>query len=57
VIVMNANGARGVASDLSIGASFPHLQTIAIASLGGGLLLLLLTGAGLYIVVRRRPSL
>ena len=57
VIVMNANATRGVASDLSIGASFPHLQTIAIASLGGGLLLVLLAGGTLYTVARRRRPL
>jgi hypothetical protein len=57
VIVMNANATRGVASDLSIGASFPHLQTIAIASLGGGLLLVLLAGGTLSTVARRRRPL
>jgi hypothetical protein len=54
VIVMNANGTRDVTSELSIGASFPHLQTIGIAALGAGLLLLLLSGSVLYVVVRRR---
>ena len=54
VIVMNANGTRDVTSELSIGASFPHLQTIGIAALGSGLLLLLLSGSALYVVVRRR---
>jgi Domain of unknown function (DUF4389) len=54
VIVMNANGTRDVTSELSIGASFPHLQTIGIAALGAGLLILLLSGSALYVVVRRR---
>jgi Domain of unknown function (DUF4389) len=54
VIVMNANGTRDVASELSIGASFPHLRTIGIGALGTGLLLLLLSGSALYVVVRRR---
>jgi hypothetical protein len=54
VIVMNANGTRDVTSDLSIGASFPHLQTIGIAALGAGLLILLLSGSALYVVFRRR---
>jgi hypothetical protein len=53
VIVMNADGRRGVATDLSIGASFPHLLALAIAGLGGGLILALLGGGGLYLVVRR----
>jgi Domain of unknown function (DUF4389) len=54
VIVMNANSTRDVASELSIGASFPHLRTIGIGALGTGLLLLLLSGSTLYVVVRRR---
>jgi hypothetical protein len=54
VIVMNANGTRGVASDLSVGASFPHLLTIGIAALATGLLLVLLSGSALYVVIRRR---
>jgi hypothetical protein len=52
VIVMNANGTRDVASELSIGASFPHLLTIGIAALLGGLLILLLSAGVLYRVVR-----
>jgi Domain of unknown function (DUF4389) len=54
VIVMNADGTHNVASDLSIGASFPHLLRIGIAALGAGLLMLLLGGGGLYLAVRRR---
>jgi hypothetical protein len=54
VIVMNANATRDVTSDLSIGASFPHLQIIGIAALAAGLLILLLSGSALYLVVRRR---
>ncbi len=52
VVVMNADGTRGVASDLSIGASLPHLQAIGIAALGAGLLMLLLGGGGLFLAVR-----
>jgi hypothetical protein len=54
VIVMNADGAPNVASDLSIGARFPHLLTIGLAALAAGLLILLLSGTTLYAVVRRR---
>jgi hypothetical protein len=54
VVVMNADGTRNVASDLSIGASFPHLLRIGIAALGAGLLMLLLGGGGLFLAVRRR---
>jgi hypothetical protein len=54
VIVMNANGTRDVASELSIGATFPHLLAIGLAALGAGLVLLLLAGGTLCLVVRRR---
>jgi uncharacterized protein DUF4389 len=53
VIVMNADGTRDVASELSIGASFPHLLTIAIAALLAGLAILLLGAGVLHRVVRR----
>jgi len=53
VVVMNANATRNVASELSIGASFPHLLAIGTAALGAGLLILLLGGGGLYLAVRR----
>jgi hypothetical protein len=52
VVVMNADGTRNVATELSIGARFPHLLTIGIALLGGGLLLLLLSGGGAYLAIR-----
>jgi hypothetical protein len=54
VIVMNASATRDVTTQLSIGASFPHLQIIGTAAVGAGLLLLLLSGSALYVVVRRR---
>ena len=54
VVVMNADGTRNVASDLSVGARFPHLLGIGIAALGAGLLLVLLGGGALYLAVRRR---
>jgi hypothetical protein len=54
VVVMNANGTRGVASQLSIAATFPHLLAIGLSAIGIGLLLLLLSGGTLYLVVRRR---
>jgi hypothetical protein len=53
VIVMNANGTRNVASELSISASFPHLLRIGIAALLGGLLILLASAGVLFRVVRR----
>lgn len=53
VVVMNADGTRNVASDMSIGASFPHLMTIGIVVLGGGILILLFSGGAVYLVFRR----
>jgi hypothetical protein len=41
-------------SQLSIGARFPHLLTIGIATLGSGPLILLLSSGALYVVARRR---
>jgi hypothetical protein len=54
VVVMNADATRNVASDLSVGASFPHLLRIGVAALGAGLLMLGLGGGGLFLAVRRR---
>jgi hypothetical protein len=54
VVVMNSNGSRDVASELSIGASFPHLLTLAIALLGGGILILLVSSGVIYRATRPR---
>jgi len=56
VVVMNADGARGVSSELSIGARFPHLLQTGIAAFVAGLLTLLLACGALYVLVRRRPD-
>jgi hypothetical protein len=53
VVLMNADGARGVASGLSIGANVPYLLRIAVAALGAGILMLLLSGGALYLAVSR----
>ena len=50
---MNADGTAGVRAEVSVGARLPHLLTIAIAVLGGGMLLAQ-SGGGLYLAVRRR---
>jgi hypothetical protein len=52
VVVMNANGSRDVATELRIGASIPHLLMLAIALLGGGILILLASGAVMYLATR-----
>ena len=54
IVVMNADGTAVVRADVSIGARLPHLLAIAIAVLGFGILLLLVSSGGLYAAVRRR---
>ena len=49
---MNAAGTRAFNADVSTGARLPQLLTIAAP--GSGILLLLLSGGGLYAGVRRR---
>lgn len=54
IVLMNADGARGVSGDVSVGARLPQLLTIATAILGAGLLLILLSGTALYLAITRR---
>jgi hypothetical protein len=56
IVLMNADGSAGVRADVSIGARLPHLFTIAIVAAGAGLLLLLLSGAGIHLAVRPRGA-
>src|SRR4051794_36432736 len=57
VVVMNADGSRGVAAAVSAGAKVPFIATIAYVTLGLGLLFVVLTAAltavGSRPVVRR----
>jgi hypothetical protein len=53
VLVMNAKGTRDVASELSIGASAPHLLALSIGMFGGGVLILLISGGAIYLATRR----
>jgi Domain of unknown function (DUF4389) len=53
IVVMNATASRGVQTQLSIGAQFPHLLTISLVALGIGLVLLMVGGGGLYLALRR----
>ncbi len=54
VVVMNADGSRGVQADVSAGAKVPYLTAIGWSLLGGGSALLL--GATLLVVLgARRP--
>ena len=56
IVLMNVDGSAGVSSDVSIGAKMPHLLTIAIVAAGAGLVLLPISGAGIYLAVRPRGS-
>ncbi len=53
VVVMNPDATQSVSADVSVGARFPHLLTIAIVVLGVGLVVLALSGSGFYAVIRR----
>jgi hypothetical protein len=53
VVIMNADGARGVATRISAGVEVPYLPDIAIGMLIGGVLL---AGAGVAAIVLSRRS-
>lgn len=53
IVLMNADASKGVRARVSVGARVPHLLTIATASLGAGILLILLAGTMLHLAVRR----
>jgi hypothetical protein len=53
---MNTDGSAGVSSDVSIGAKLPHLLTISIVAAGVGLLLLMISAAGIFLAGRARGS-
>jgi hypothetical protein len=56
IVVMNADGARDVTADVSVGARMPNLLTIGIAVLGAGLLLLSMCAGAIYIAFGRKPQ-
>jgi hypothetical protein len=53
VVVMNGKGTAGINTDLTIGATAPHLFSIGIAALGAAVLLVLVGGGGLYLAARQ----
>jgi hypothetical protein len=52
IVVMNADGSRGVETDLSAGVEVPFLATLGWVSLGGALVLLITAGTLLYLGLR-----
>jgi hypothetical protein len=52
IVVMNADGSRGVDADISVGAKVPFLGTLGWVSLGGALVLLITAGTLLYLGLR-----
>jgi hypothetical protein len=52
IVVMNADGSRGVDTDISAGAKVPFLGTLGWVSLGGALVLLISAGTLLYLGLR-----
>jgi len=56
IVVMNADGSRGVDTDISAGAKVPFLGTLGWVALGGALVLLITAGTLVYLGIRRpRP--
>jgi hypothetical protein len=56
VVVMNADGSRGVDAGVSAGVRIPWLAPAGWSALGGGVLLALLAGGLLFVGVRRPPQ-
>jgi hypothetical protein len=52
IVVMNADGSRGVNTEISAGAKVPFLGTLGWVSLGGALVLLIASVALVYLGVR-----
>ncbi|MEN3282794.1 MAG: hypothetical protein V7607_3934 [Solirubrobacteraceae bacterium] len=52
IVVMNADGSRRVSAGVSAGANVPILSAVAWGALGGGLVLLIASGALVFVGVR-----
>jgi hypothetical protein len=55
VVVMNADGSRGVDAGVSAGANVPILSAVGWGALGGGLLLLVAAGGIVFLALRSGP--
>jgi hypothetical protein len=56
IVVMNADGSRGVDAGVSAGANVPILPAVGWTALGGGLVLLLAAGGLVFLAVRTPRS-
>jgi hypothetical protein len=56
IVVMNADGSRGVDTDISAAAKIPFLGTLGWVSLGGALVLLITAGTLVYLGLRTPRS-
>lgn len=54
VVMMNLDGRPGVSGEVSVGARLPDLLTVSIVVLAAGVVLLMLSGGGVYLAVTRR---
>ena len=52
IVVMNADGSRGVDAGVSVGASVPFLAPLGWSALGAGLLMLAVAGAAAFVGLR-----
>ena len=52
IVVMNADGSRGIDTNISAGAKIPFLGALGWVSLGGALVLLIIAGTLVYLGVR-----
>jgi hypothetical protein len=53
VVVMNVDGSASVEPSLKVGATLPLIDNVAYGLLGGGLVLLVGGGVGLWLALRR----
>jgi hypothetical protein len=56
LVLMNADGSRGVRADGDVGVTLPHVSRVAWLLVGGGALLLLGGVATVVIAARSRGS-
>jgi hypothetical protein len=56
IVVMNADGSAGIDADLSVGATLPGIQPLAVGALITGGVLLMVGGAVIILTITRRRS-